>query len=292
MKVNGWLLYNKEDAKRNETFISWFLEEAQKLAFEMSLVLKEELLYGIRNHRLYLEHQKFSLPDFVVMRHIDPLLTKQFELLGVRVFNTSFVADCCNDKAKTHQYLASSGIRMMDTIFLKTHELQVDSIPFDYPFVLKAVEGRGGQHVYLLTSKSELQALVSQLTSHSIIIQKLGPVPGKDVRVFVIGNDIIGATLRTSSSSFKANVSLGGTSSLYQLCSSEKELVNKIVSRFNGELGFVGIDFLFDEDGKFVFNEIEDVVGSRTLSANSTINVVKLYLQHIRTCITKAASRE
>ena len=29
----------------------------------------------------------------------------------------------------------------------------------------------------------------------------------------------------------------------------------------------VGIDFIFDEQGQFLFNEIEDVVGSRTLSA-------------------------
>ncbi|MCD8500956.1 MAG: ATP-grasp domain-containing protein [Bacillaceae bacterium] len=171
---------------------------------------------------------------------------------------------------------------------MKTGEVHDTSIPFTYPFVLKEVEGRGGQHVYLVHSNVELESLLPQLTAHTIIVQKLGAVPGKDVRVFVIGHEIIGATLRTSSSSFKANVSLGGTSSLYKLSTCEKELVHKIIHLFKGQIGFVGIDFLFGEDGELVFNEIEDVVGSRTLSANSTINVVQLYLKHIE----KAASRD
>ena len=44
----------------------------------------------------------------------------------------------------------------------------------------------------------------------------------------------------------------------------------------------VGIDFIFDEHGHFLFNEIEDVVGSRTLSALSEINIVREYLKFIK----------
>ena len=47
----------------------------------------------------------------------------------------------------------------------------------------------------------------------------------------------------------------------------------------------VGIDFIFDEEGRFLFNEIEDVVGSRTLSALSEINIVWEYLNFIKNSV-------
>ena len=43
----------------------------------------------------------------------------------------------------------------------------------------------------------------------------------------------------------------------------------------------VGIDFLVDEKGKFLFNEIEDVVGARMLYQLTSINLVEKYLQFI-----------
>ncbi len=60
-------------------------------------------------------------------------------------------------------------------------------------------------------------------------------------------------------------------------------MVNTIINHF--DFGMVGIDFIFDEKGGFLFNEIEDVVGSRTLSMTSDTDIVKLYLEHIYRCL-------
>jgi gamma-F420-2:alpha-L-glutamate ligase len=48
------------------------------------------------------------------------------------------------------------------------------------------------------------------------------------------------------------------------------------------DFGLVGIDFIFAEDGSLMLNEIEDVVGSRTLSALSDMNIVREYLTFIK----------
>ena len=65
-----------------------------------------------------------------------------------------------------------------------------------------------------------------------------------------------------------------------ELSTEETALVQKIIDAF--DFGMVGIDFIFDENGRFLFNEIEDVVGSRTLSAVSEINIVREYLNFIK----------
>ena len=46
-------------------------------------------------------------------------------------------------------------------------------------------------------------------------------------------------------------------------------------------MDYAGIDFLLTKDNKLIFNEIEDVVGSRMLSKLGINNTTDLYLEHI-----------
>ncbi len=88
--------------------------------------------------------------------------------------------------------------------------------------------------------------------------------------MFVLGNEVIGAVLRESTSSFKANYTLGGTVRPYLLNESELELVGRISSSLKAD--FIGIDFLLNKQGELLFNEIEDVVGCRSLYSTSDVN--------------------
>ena len=66
---------------------------------------------------------------------------------------------------------------------------------------------------------------------------------GRDVRVYIIGNKIIKAVLRTSTESFKSNYSLGGKVQEYTLNNEEKAMVERIVDKL--PLDYAGIDFTF-----------------------------------------------
>lgn len=103
--------------------------------------------------------------------------------------------------------------------------------------------------------------------------------------MFVVGKEIIGAVMRENSQDFRANFKLGGSARLYELQENELAIINKITSHFNFDM--VGIDFLIDLDGELLFNEIEDVVGSRTLSAVSNVNILKKYIAHIKSEINE-----
>ena len=65
----------------------------------------------------------------------------------------------------------------------------------------------------------------------------------------------------------------------------EKAIVEKIVDLF--DFGLAGIDFIIGDNGALIFNEIEDVVGSRMLYSCSDINIVALYLEYIKKQIYK-----
>src|SRR5699024_3841413 len=66
----------------------------------------------------------------------------------------------------------------------------------------------------------------------------------------------------------------------FLLSEDKRLLVQRIINHF--DFGSVGVDFLLTKDGAFVFNEIEDVAGSRILSETSDINLLAKYISFIR----------
>ncbi len=281
MNVRGWVVYNKQDYDRNEAFVNWLLREAEHFPFDLQVVIKDDVQFGIKHHQLSIMYRNGNVqfPDFVIMRNIDPLFSTQMEQLGARVFNRSEIAEMCNHKGKTHQAIAALQIPMLDTIFVKRNEISEENIRFDYPIVVKEGNGRGGKQVYLIQNKKELEVVIQKVHTEDLVIQPLAKNYGKDIRVYVIGNEIVAAVKRESKDSFKSNYTLGGQATLYSLTEEEELLVQKIINSFSFD--FVGIDFLLDEQNQLLFNEIEDVVGSRMLSNHSNINIVQRFFTHI-----------
>jgi gamma-F420-2:alpha-L-glutamate ligase len=285
----GWLVYSKQDIEKNKGYIEFYLEEGKLLNMDIRLILAEDLSFGVRKNHIFMEYnqEEILFPDFVICRTIYPLLSKQFELLNIPVFNNSHVAEICNDKARTYQYVAQLGIPMVDSTFYKNERIEniIDLIKF--PSVIKAVDGHGGNQVFLIepsnTTEVELnkkQFIRNQLKCSNIVLQPLVGHKYQDLRVYVIGKTIVAAILRTAKEGFKSNFSLGGEVEQFHLSKEEIKLVKKIIKLFN--FGLVGIDFIIGDQGELIFNEIEDVVGARMLYQCTDINLVRLYLNYIK----------
>lgn len=282
MQLNGWLVYTKEDYERNSAFAQRFLDLGNNNRSTIRLIYKDDIYYGTYHNTLCIldrDGSPMSTPDFVINRSIDPLFSRHLENMNVRVYNSGRVAEICNDKARTYLEVSRLGIPMVDTLFIDKKALLDGKFRFEYPIVIKTVDGRSGKEVFLAESENDVIDIVSKIPKERFVAQRLCSKPGRDVRVFVVGKNIVGAALRQSKVNFKANISLGGFAEPYFLNEKEKGYVNKIAEHF--DFGMVGIDFIFDENGDFLFNEIEDVAGSRTLSMTSNADIVKLYLEHI-----------
>ncbi|WP_163101770.1 ATP-grasp domain-containing protein [Peribacillus alkalitolerans] len=284
--LNGWIVYNQVDADKNYLFIEGFIEQAAAMDIRLLFKRKEDFSIGYWDGTLqmFYEGNEVSHPDFVISRNLDETFRTQLELMGIRVFNSATIGRIANNKARTHQLLAGHGIPMTDTLFIRKEEWNPDILPFSYPLIVKDANGRSGTSVFKVDNDTELKESLKALQGE-ILIQRPA-LEGKDVRVFVVGKDIVCAILRQSDLDFRANISLGGSSSVYTLNESEQELVHKILNIL--DLDYAGIDFIFDHKGRFLLNEIEDVVGSRSLFANTSINIYEIYLNHILKTINLA----
>lgn len=279
--MQGWLLYSEADAQRNEHYINWLKEEGQAQGMTISLLYRHKLTIGILHNEptIMYDNKPITLPDFAIVRTIEPIIQQFFEVMAIPTFNSFSVADLTNHKSRTYIEVNKLGVPILSTFFSTKKELPADP-PLPYPFVIKEATGRGGREVHYINSEIEWLNSLKKIKSEDLVIQDADVKLGMDLRVFVIGKEIIAAVLRKNDHDFRANYTLGGDAHLYPLSKTERELIQKVIDHFSFDL--VGIDFLIGHNDELIFNEIEDVVGSRILSATTNINLLEKYMTYIK----------
>ncbi len=255
--MTGYIIYS--DTTGKEFYIQQHIDYFKEMGVELKLVTLDELPF-------------LPLPDFAIMRAISPITSQALEEKGVKVFNNSKLSFLANDKLKSYEFITENGFETMPYFAKK------EDFPGIYPCIVKTRDGHGGTEVYWVNNEKELDLRITQNT----LIQLPCDTLGKDLRVYVLGGEIKAAMLRSSKSDFRSNFCLGGNASVYDLSPEETRYINKIISAISEYTipDYIGIDFIFHE-GKLIFNEIEDVVGSRMLYTYTDIDIVKMYCEYI-----------
>lgn len=200
--------------------------------------------------------------SFVVNRSNDYAIAKHYEDKGIKVFNGAEFCKLANDKQLCYDFMEQNGIEILPTRY-KT-----------VPFVKKPKNSHGGNGVQMCNDVADYD--------ENMVCQKPATDLGKDVRIWALDGKIIASILRISTTDFRSNYCLGGSAEPYDLSQEEIEKVNKIidlVSPFGAD--YYGIDFVFN-DGKMVFNELEDTVGARMIYDLTDIDIIDLYIKYIK----------
>ena len=260
--VKGILVYTSADAEYNKWFIDHIIEEGRKCNLDIRLVLsdKEEV-----------PDNKYS---FAIVRNRDSKLCKRLEENNIRCFNSSYVVNIGNDKWEMYKDFNAAGIPVMYT--------QKTKLP--YPFVMKPVNGHGGENVYLIKNADEYESVISNIPDErqvDLIYQVIATEKGRDIRVYVVGGIILTAMERIAvdtEKDFRSNYSLNGNAKEHALTDEELKLAAKVADHIKAD--FVGIDLIYN-NGRLVVNEIEDAVGTRMLYSLTDIDPVREFVAHI-----------
>ena len=253
----AWLVYDREGAERNRDYIAAHKQVGKGFGISFELKIKEQWNYP------FAENSWGEKPDFAIVRTICPELSMALEQEGIPVFNNAMVSEICNDKGKTISYVAqNSRVPVIPTETFDSETLSEEFLKVHPDSVIKAVAGHGGTQVF--RTEDSFARIQAGIASSDFVLQPFIKGAG-DIRVYVIGKEIVGAVLRRSKEGFRANYSLGGTVQSYSLPEEARKWTEHICNLFS--FGLVGIDFLLDAEGRFFLNEIEDVVGARMLYA-------------------------
>ncbi|MGE7877299.1 ATP-grasp domain-containing protein [Peribacillus muralis] len=251
--VNGYLQHDKFSS------LALFIQaSAERKNIKATLIRNSDLIPVVEKGVPLLKGKVGKLPDFVLFMDKDIHLARHLEMLGLPVYNSSNAIDICDSKAKTHQALAGHGIPMPKTIFPPfTYEgiergnmdvfKQIGS-ELGFPLIVKESYGSFGEQVYLLQTEEELLMTIRQLGHKPFIIQEfIRHSKGRDIRVNVVGDQVVAAMQRHSEHDFRANMTAGGKAEPYTPTKEEAKLAIRCAKLLGAS--FAGVDLLFGEDG-------------------------------------------
>ena len=255
----GIIIYRKDDSLKNDFFINKCLSQLNDSHFQLQFVVEDVALY-LKNQYV----------DFAIYRGRDYRTIEKLNHLGLKVFNNSLTNKIANNKYLTYQLFNELNLPCITTY--------LDSESLSFPYIMKSVDGHGGQEVFLIDKLDKKQLILAKYPHKTFIYQPFTSNTG-DVRLYLLNKKFVKAVKRENQNDFRNNYSLGGQASLYTPNSQIIEQAEWLARYL--EADYIGIDLLLTEES-YAFNEIEDPVGSRMLYEISDIDIIALYITHIK----------
>ncbi len=231
-----------------------------------------------------------ALPDFAVLLDKDILLGFYLKSRGVPVYNDPAVIDLCDNKATQYIRLAEAGLPMPKTIIAPKvypnfsillsgyFERVMDELSL--PMVIKEGHGSFGMKVYLINDESEFYEKVEALRGVDFVFQEfIASSRGRDIRVNIVGGEIVAAMQRRSETDFRANITNGGHASLIELTDSQRIVAMQAAAAVGAE--FAGVDLLFGENEEPLVCEVNAAAHIRNILNVTGINVADAMIAYI-----------
>lgn len=195
-----------------------------------------------------------DLPRWAMMRTSDWQAALALEQIGIKCFPSSDYIQAASDKVLSHILMAPY-LRSLDTI-CRRGTLGMKRIPA--PCMVKASTGFGGKAVKRVEDPADGDSFAREIERDGAyaMFQELAASPD-DLRVYIMGGKVMYAILRRASEgSDKANFCQGATGEEYELDDEQMRQIEGAIKAFPDNLGFISVDFLFDKEGRLVFNEM------------------------------------
>lgn len=216
------------------------------------------------------------------------LVAEFFETLGLPVINSISVARICDNKFLTSHILVKAGIPTPDFSLVFNEEMAKIAVSQvgGYPVVLKPISGSWGRLLAKINDDDALEAVIEQKTTlggphhHAFYIQKYIEKPGRDIRINVIGGQVVAAIYRQSNH-WITNTARGA---IALPCTVDKKL-EKIAVKTAEAIGkgIFGIDIFETKDG-YMVNEVNHTMEFKNVQRVTGIDVAGKIIEY---CISK-----
>ncbi|MEJ5293204.1 MAG: lysine biosynthesis protein LysX [Candidatus Methanosuratincola sp.] len=238
-------------------------ETCVKRGVDFSLVSAEKVYFDLTS-----KDKPDWLGDVVIQRCVSHFrglhATAALESYGVRVINRYQTSELCGNKVLNTITFKRAGIPTPRTCLAFTPEATIEALEnIGYPAILKPVVGSWGRLVSLLKDKTAatvaLEHREMMFPLYQIYYaQEMVKRPPRDLRVFVIGEEVPVAIYRVNNSDdWRTNTARGGKVENCPITPEIRELALKAAAAVGG--GVFGVDMM-EDDGRLVVHEINSTV--------------------------------
>ncbi len=207
---------------------------------------------------------------------------RYLEALGLPVVNRPEVIEAAGDKWATSARLARAGVPQPRTALAVSPEEAIAlAEDWGYPVVLKPVVGSWGRMVSKANDRDALEAILEHKAfmgyQHQLYyLQEYVEKPGRDIRVFVVGDEAIAAIYRKSDH-WITNTARGGEA---ENCPVTDEIfeVSVAAARALGG-GVLAID-LFESERGLLVNEVNHTMEFKNSVRTTGVNIPRKILEY------------
>lgn len=201
---------------------------------------------------------------------------------GVPVMNSPRAIERCVDKFYTTALLEQAGLPVPETIACERGADAIAAVREIGDAVVKPIFGSLGHGIVRVTSPDVALRVVEPLEQIGSIfyVQRAIDHGGRDVRVFVVGDRVIGAIERTAPpGEWRTNVSRGGSVQPFELPPQWADLALRAAAAVGAE--YAGVDLLPSRDGQVFVLEVNGIPGWKGLQQATGVDVAGAIVDHL-----------
>jgi [lysine-biosynthesis-protein LysW]--L-2-aminoadipate ligase len=259
----------------------WILEAARSRGLSVERLADDEVTFP-------LERNGFSA-DLVLNRSVSHTRSlyalRFFEHYGIRTVNPYDVVALCGDKVLASLRLQEAGVPTPRTVVALTPEAALKALDeVGYPAVLKPPIGSWGRLMAKVDDREEAEQIIEHkaaLTSpmHSVFyVQEYVRKPERDLRVFVIDDEVVAAMYRRSPD-WRTNAARGGIAEALEPTPELSELALRAAKAVGG--GVLAVDLMEAPEG-LVVHEVNPTPEFKALTAATGADVAGKIVDYTR----------
>lgn len=202
--------------------------------------------------------------------------------LGITVVNHPQAIENAANKYFTLTLLEDSGIKVPKTVVTENVREAVKAFPkLGGEVVVKPIFGSKGLGI-TKTSDVEVASRIFRLLhrNHFVLyLQEYIKHGGKDIRCFVVGDEVVASMYRVSKGGWKTNVSQGGVPVPFKPSLEVENLAIKAAKVVGCEIA--GVDLMENREGEIMVHEVNSQPGFMGLQTSTGINIAEKIVDYM-----------
>ncbi len=214
------------------------------------------------------------------------MVLRQFQAMGIYTTDTAYSLELCRDKLRCLQYLMRKNVRFPTTGYAHVKEdfKRIINTVGGCPLVIKLNEGTEGNGVFLAEDEKAAKNFLGtfkQFDTRIMAQEFISESAGTDVRVVIIGDEIIGAYKRESQDDdFRANLALGAHATNEILSEEDIDTVRRATKAIN--INIAGVDLMRSKNGPLIIeiNSALDFTGEHNIENVCKVDVAGAMIEY------------
>jgi ribosomal protein S6--L-glutamate ligase len=208
-------------------------------------------------------------------------MIEHMEMSGIRVVNPCYSFRRARDKYSTQYTLEKAGLPVASTYITENLEMAFRRTLKLTSSVYKPILGSMGKGSLKFDDPDLAYNAYKMLSriGQPLLVQDFIPNPGRDIRIFVVGGEVVGSTYKYGvKGQWKTNVSQGGR--MVQKTFPEEILELGLKATEVIGLDYSGVDIIESEEGPIIL-EVNGSPGWQALKNATGIDIAEKIVKHV-----------